>query len=192
MKRAGIDWERVHERLHAGERAREATLAWRTERTEAIYRQRAERLAWKEPVGGSTAASVPVLIFRLRQERYAVELKDLAEVLAFARCTPAPGAPAILRGVINVRGELRAVVDLGAALGLPPGGAADSGFVLMLRRSGREIGLKVDLVEETREIQPEEFSSAAQGSCVKGIASGTLMLLSVEAVLTKVSSLEES
>jgi len=62
----------------------------------------------------------------------------------------------------------------------------------MLRRPGREIGLKVDAIEELREIRPEELSAPAQGRYVKGIASGALMLLNVEAVLAAVFSKEES
>ena len=89
-----------------------------------------------------------------------------------------------------MRGELRAVLDLANLLGLSENGNRDSGLVLMLRRPGQEIGLKVDSIEELQEIRPEELSVPVQGSFVKGIASGALMLLSVEAVLAAVFSKE--
>jgi chemotaxis signal transduction protein len=192
MKPAGIDWERVRSRLRASELALEEARAESPERIEAAYRQRAVRLAKVQGELEPVSTGLPVLVFRLAQERYAIELHEVAEALPFARCTPAPGSPPQFRGVINLRGELRAVVDLSRLLALSENGDRDAGFVLMLRRQGREIGLKVDRIEEVREIRPEELSVPAQGNYVKGIASGTLMLLSVEAVLAEVFSKEES
>ena len=192
MKRAGIDWELVRSRLRASERGLEEALSENPERIAAAYRQRAVELAKVQGEHGPVSAGLPVLVFRLEKERYAIELQEVAEVLPFGRCTPAPGSPPQFRGVINLRGELRAVLDLGRLLALSENGDRDSGFVLMLRRPGREIGLKVDCIEELREIRPEELSLPAQGNYVKGIASGALMLLNVEAVLAAVFSKEES
>jgi purine-binding chemotaxis protein CheW len=190
MKPAGIDWELVRSRLRASQRALEEALAESPERIEAAYRQRAVRLAKVEH--GPVSAGVPALVFRLARERYAIELEEVSEALPFARCTRAPGSPPQFRGVMNVRGEFRAVLDLATLLGLSENGGRDSGFVLMLRRPGWEIGLKVDGIEELREILPEELSVPAQGNYVKGIVSGSLMLLNVEAVLAAVFSKEES
>jgi len=55
-------------------------------------------------------------------------------VLPFAPCAPVPGAPPQFLGVINLRGELRAVVDLARLLVPSADGNSDSEFVLMLRR----------------------------------------------------------
>ncbi len=192
MKRASIDWELVKSRLRTSERALEEALAESPGRIDAAYRQRAARLAKAHAVEGPVSVSLPVLIFRLGKERYAIELRELAETIPFARCSPVPGSPTQFLGVINVRGELRAVLDLGRLFALPENVDSDPGFVLVLRRKGQEIGLKVDRIEELREIRQEEFSSPGQVSYVKGIAAGTLMLLSVEAVLAEVFSKEES
>jgi purine-binding chemotaxis protein CheW len=192
MKRAGIDWNRVRSRLRSSERTLEEALAESPERIAAAYRQRARRLASAQGESGPVSAGLPALVFRLARERYAIALEEVAEALPFGRCTRAPGSPPQFRGVINLRGELRAVLDLAALLALSENGNRDSGFVLMLRRPGREIGLKVDSIEELREIRPEELSVPAQGTYVKGMASGALMMLDVEAVLAAVFSKEES
>jgi purine-binding chemotaxis protein CheW len=190
MKRTGIDWDLVRSRLRASERALEERLAESPERIEAVYRQRAVRLAKVQH--GPVSAGLQALVFRLAKERYAIALEEVSEALPFARCTRAPGSPPQFRGVMNLRGELRAVLDLAALLALSENGNRDSGFVLMLRRPGQEIGLKVDSIDEFREIRLEELSVPAQGIYVKGIASGALMLLNVEAVLAAVFSKEES
>ena len=192
MKRAGIDWDLVRSRLRSSESALEEALAESPERIVAAYRQRAQRLASAQGEPGPVSASLPALVFRLARERYAIELAEVSEALPFARCTRPPGSPPQFRGVINLRGELRAVLDLATLLTLTENGDRDSGFVLMLRRPGREVGLKVDSIEELREIRPEELSVPTQRSYVKGIASGAVMLLNVEAVLAAVFSKEES
>jgi chemotaxis signal transduction protein len=190
MTRTKIDWEVVRTRLRASERALEEALAESPERIETAYRERAIRLASKQAEPGPVSEGLPVLVFRLATERYAIELKDLAEVFPFARCVAVPGAPREFPGVISLRGELRAVLDLRLLLGLSENADNDSGFVLMLRRQGHEIGLKVDLIEDLREIRPEDLAFPAQGKYAKGLTSGTLTLLSVDAVLAEVLSKE--
>jgi purine-binding chemotaxis protein CheW len=196
MKRTNIDWDVVRTRLRANERALEEALAESPERIETSYRQRAIRLAHKQAEPGPVSASLPVLVFRLATERYAVELKDLAEVLPFAQCAAVPGSPPEFPGIINLRDELRAILDLGRLLGLsensfPENADKDSGFVLMLRRQGREIGLKVDFIEDLQQIRPEDLSLPIEGKYAKGLTSGTLILLNVDAVLAAVFSKDE-
>jgi len=192
MTRTGVDWDRVRSRLRSSERALEEALAESPERIAATYRQRARRLAAPQNELRPASAGLPALVFRLGRERYAIALEEVSEALPFVRCARPPRSPPQFRGVINRRGELRAVLDLAALLSIPEDGERDSGFVLMLRRPGREIGLKVDSIEELREIRPEELSVPAQGTYVKGMASGALMMLDVEAVLAAVFSKEES
>lgn len=193
MKRARIDWDLIRSRLQSSERALVEATTESPARIDAAYRLRAARLAKGWTGQAPHAPGLPVLVFRLGPDRYAVEIKEVAEVLRLERCAPVPGSPPLFAGVINVRGELRAVVDLSRLLALPdtpnPGNKDnDSGFVLLLRRHGQEIGLKVDRVEDLREIGPEDLSHSAQGKYVMGLAPGTLMLLSVDAVLAEVFS----
>ncbi len=187
MKRTPIDWLEVKDRLRASERAVEQALAVGPRRIEEVYSRRALELA-RTTAARALARGLPTLVFRLAQERYAIELADLAEVLPFRRCVPVPGSPAQFLGVINLRGELRSVAD-GRRLLLPASGTGgDSGFILMLRRTGQEIGLKVDRIDEFLEISREELAHSEPGSFAQGIVGGTVMLLDVDAVLASALS----
>lgn len=190
MKPTTINWDRVRERLRASESALQAALAESPERIAEAYRSRAERLARGTTESHPVTAGLAALVFWLEKEHYAIALEELAEVLPFERCTPVPGAPSPFRGVINVRGAIRTVVDLRALLLGSESDAGESGFVLMLRRPGREIGLQVDHIEELREIRLEELRPPVEQNYLKGFTSGALMLLSVEAVLAAVFSKE--
>jgi purine-binding chemotaxis protein CheW len=193
MKRTRIDWDLVRSRLQSSERALEEAMTESPARVDAAYRLRAARLAKRRVEQAPHAATLTVLVFRLGLDRYAIEIKEVAEALRLERCAPVPGSLPLFAGVINLRGELRAVVDLARLLALPRGAdpgnkGDDSGFVLLLRRHGQEIGLKVDRIEDLREIGPEDLSLPSQGKYVTGLAPGTLMLLSVDAVLAEVFS----
>ena len=119
---------------------------------------------------------MPALVFSLQHERFAIELSELAEILPLGRCTPVPGTSPEFLGVINVRGELRPVVDLGHIVMRVENAIAPSSVVLMLRRPGREIGLKVDQVESLQEIPRGTVGAPEQGKYTKRVAGETLLL----------------
>jgi purine-binding chemotaxis protein CheW len=131
------------------------------------------------------------MVLRLGEERYGIETKDLAEVAPFAGCTPVPGSPPQFLGVVQLRGELRPVASLCRLIGVEESGDPASSVVLFLRRSGGQIGLRVDGVEDLLEIRQEGLVPAAEGKYLKGLI-GKLMLLDVDAVVKDVSANEES
>lgn len=181
--RSPIDWDVVRNRLRSSERALEEAMSESPERIDAVYRQRATRLAKVRSDHVSAGERIKVLVFRLGPERYAIEAGEVAEAFPLERCAPVPGSLPVFAGVINLRGELRAVVDLGRLLALSGSSNGEPGFVLVLRQRGQAIGFKVDRIEELREIAREELSPVAEGKYVTGVAPGMLMLLSVDAVL---------
>jgi len=187
MKQTTIVWEEVRKRLQTNQDSLRETLSESPERIKTVFRQRAVQLA-KEHAGNRPASKrVPALIFRLAQERYAIALRELAEVLPFQGCAQVPGTSTQFLGVINLRGELRPVIDLARVLSGNP--SIDSGTVLVLRRP---VALKVDAVEGLHEISSEELTHPVQGHYIQALASGTLGLLDVETMLSAAFSLKES
>ena len=152
--------------------------------------------AWQK--GGNTLPAIDLWESRfwfsgLGPERYAIEAGEVAEAIPLERCVPVPGSLPVFAGVINLRGELRAVVDLARLLEAFRQFERRRGvLVLVLRQRGQAIGFKVDRIEELREIAREELCSLAEGKYVTGVAPGMLMLLSVDAVLKDISLKEEA
>jgi chemotaxis signal transduction protein len=148
------------------------------ESVEAVFRQRALDLAARRGRDGKEKAAevLPVLAFLLGEDRYGLPLTALAGVVPFTACTFVPGGPAELVGVINHRGQVCSVLDLALLLGLPalsssrrPGARAEEqrpahptsaegrtrpGYILLLRRRSREIGLLIDQVESVVRVVP--------------------------------------
>jgi purine-binding chemotaxis protein CheW len=187
MSQTSIRWEEVHRRLRKTEESLAESLSENPARMKAIFRQRAARLASERAEDKAAVRGTPTLVFSLGRERYAVPLKVLAEVVPFQNCVPIPGAPPYFQGVINLRGELRPVIDLARIISGTS--SADSGAVLILRRPA---ALKVDSVDELREIGAGEIAPSVHGQFVQAVASGTLALLDVEAILSTVLSPKEN
>ena len=57
------------------------------------------------------------LTFRLAGEEYAVGILQVREIIAYGTLTKVPYTPPSIRGVINLRGNVVPVVDLGIKFG---------------------------------------------------------------------------
>jgi len=173
--RKPIDWEAVKGRLAASQLALDRALTVDESRLQDIYRRRAVQLAQRRVHAGASTTGLPWLVVTLGAERYGIALRDVVEAIPFARCTPVPGARSELLGVINVRGEVRSVVDLARLLGLPKTEEKRAGYILLLRRQGQEIGLRVEQLEQVRLLSFEE-AAGPPSPYVKGRSEGVLLL----------------
>lgn len=114
-------------------------------KTKRILHERALALAL-EAVKSDTGPSLDVVEFRLASERYAIESALLSEVYPLKELTPLPCTPAFVRGVINLRGRILAVIDLKKFFDLPGEGLQDLHRVLVLNAPGLELGILADSV----------------------------------------------
>lgn len=88
---------------------------------------------------------IPVLVCSCGDERYGLPLDAVAQVLPARACTPVPGAPPALLGVIALSGAVVGVLGLGRALGRS-GAAPEDGHFVTLRGGSAPLALAVDRV----------------------------------------------
>jgi chemotaxis signal transduction protein len=165
-------------------------------RIEAVFRRRALDLA-KEAAADQASAGVPALVFTVAGETYALALGQLAEVAPFRGCTRVPGSPAEVLGVLNLRGDICPVIDLGRVLARRP--ATDTGegagFALILRArspAGAPAVLKIDEAQGLREIRTEDLAPPAAGQFARPFVAQTGALLDAEAMLAALFPRKES
>ncbi len=106
----------------------------------------------------SDGGTVRLLVFRVGTLACAAEAATVREILPRFEPTRIPGAPALVAGLVNVRGSLVTVVDGWRALGqpAPPGGARDGTTVLLELGGGRKvIGFTVDEVIDLLSVSGE-------------------------------------
>jgi chemotaxis signal transduction protein len=156
---------------------------------EAVWRERANRLSRHASVE-SEGDALQIIVVGVGKEHYGVRLADVLEVLAPVRPTPVPGGAIAIAGVINVHGEIRPVLDLRRVLGLDTILDANPPRMILLRKSGREIGVQIDSIEQIRRIDLEELEPRASddASLSRHIEASTkdlLMLLSTDALFAE-------
>jgi len=113
---------------------------------EARWDFRDEMDAQESPPQDAVAPQDRCIVFSLAGARYAIPIRSVLELDALPQLTTVPNVPGFVRGVANLRGEIIAVLDLRALLGLgrPEGGAGRS-RILVVRSSSQQIAaLAVD------------------------------------------------
>jgi purine-binding chemotaxis protein CheW len=131
------------------------------------------------------------VVFRIAGERFALPLEAVREVVLpqppFARV---PRASEAVRGVMNLRGRVVAVVDLAALVGLPPQALAGSAsHVLILDSGKRSLGF---LIGGVVGVEPLAAPPDAGTGLVRGVAasrSGAVTLLGAAALALEASAL---
>jgi purine-binding chemotaxis protein CheW len=96
----------------------------------------------------SDAAAVRLLVFRVGSLACAAEVESVREILPRLAVTRIPGAPPVVAGLVNVRGQLVTVVEGWRALHQAAPQESDAGGTTMLIQvgGGRVLGFTVDEV----------------------------------------------
>lgn len=82
---------------------------------------------------------------------FAVAVEDVQEVIRAQTMTPVPGAPASVRGLINLRGQIVTAVDLRTRLGLTPRPPGETAMNVIVRSHGDAVSLLVDEIGDVVE-----------------------------------------
>jgi purine-binding chemotaxis protein CheW len=157
---------------------------------ERTLRERARRLALEpgEAESPTGLAEAEVLICRLGDERYAIDLALLRAVQPAHGLTPIPCTPPFVAGMLNVRGIVVTVLDLARLLELPDGPPLEAAFALLTdcaQGSGQgQVGLLVHEVLGVRRLAYGDLDRSLSGNpAVRGIAGGEIVVLDLAALL---------
>jgi len=134
------------------------------------------------------ATLAPTLLFRVGGSTYGCDIDATQEVIPLRRMTRVPGAPAYVRGLINMRGTIVTVLDLGMRLDPSNVPIADGGSILLLRYRDRMVGIVVEEVVDLRALEIED-GDAGSGSIVRGMATlddATVVVLDLDALIKQV------
>lgn len=87
-----------------------------------------------------------LISFRIGDQEYCVDIMSVREIRGWTAATPLPRSPSFVRGVINLRGAVLPVVDLGARLGLALTQPTARHVIIVTRIADQLVGLLVDAV----------------------------------------------
>jgi len=95
------------------------------------------------------------VVFGVGKEMFGIPIESIREIVRVPEITEVPDAPEFFEGVMNLRGKVVPVVDLGKKLRLKGNGRAKATRVLIAEEGDKNVGLIVDSVAEVMKIQPE-------------------------------------
>ncbi|MEX6504031.1 chemotaxis protein CheW [Pseudomonas zhanjiangensis] len=134
----------------------------------------------------------PVLPFWLAGQPLAVALAQVVRVLPALHCTPLPGAPETICGLVNLRGQLLPVVDLARRFGWNAPPLALWQPFIWLTSSTRELLLPVERVEAASSCGVADFTPAPDPRVPSGLlrgavrsGEGLLLIQDVEQLLSQ-------
>jgi purine-binding chemotaxis protein CheW len=108
------------------------------------------------------------LAFELGDELYAVPIGKVREIVGGApRLTPIPNAPAFLKGLISLRGDVLPLVDLRKEFGLPTPPYDRFTVVILAEVVGVMVGVVVDRVVDVLAFEPGEIHPPPSGLSVR-------------------------
>lgn len=106
------------------------------------------------------------LTFSLDDEVFAMDIRNVREIIQYGSMTKVPLMPSFVRGVMNLRGSVVPVIDLQARFGRPVAEVGKKTCVVIFdaHRAGErvELGLMVDAVSEVIEIPADRTEPAPQ------------------------------
>lgn len=136
--------------------------------------------------------SSKVIVFQLKDQQYGVDIHQIRSIERVQNITAVPNTSDFIEGVINLRDEVIAVIDLRERLHIEQTERTDQTRILIVSVDHVQIGLIVDSATDVLDIDPAtidpspEIVGEVDVTYVKGVAKledHLLILLDLERVL---------
>lgn len=146
-----------------------------------------------EAVGrDASAKGRQYLTFDLAGEAYGVEILKVQEIRGWQAVRELPEAPAWIKGVMDLRGQILPVMDLRLRLGIEPLAYSTTTVVIVLSLNTAEterlpLGIVVDAVSDVVDVlaenvkPPPRASVSGKREYLRGILSGERMVMLLDA-----------
>ncbi|MBV8047670.1 MAG: chemotaxis protein CheW [Paludibacterium sp.] len=134
-----------------------------------------------------------LLVFTLGAEQYAIDILKVQEIRGYESVTRIAGAPAFIKGVINLRGSIVPIVDMRLKFELGDASYTPFTVVIILNVLGRTLGIVVDGVSDVIQLKPEairpapEFGAAVDTAYIEGlmpVGEGMVIVLDIERLMS--------
>jgi purine-binding chemotaxis protein CheW len=139
---------------------------------------------------------ITLAAFRVGNAVYALDVAHVREVVRWQAVTALPKAPRLIEGVIDLRGAVVPVVDLGRVLGAAAVGAGASARIAIVEENGLVMGLAVDAAVEVMSVDVRALEDPpalathagydAARAVVRRAGAAPVLVLSLEHILESV------
>jgi purine-binding chemotaxis protein CheW len=112
-----------------------------------------------------------VVIFRLNNEQFAVETAKVQSINNSMEITKVPQAPAYIKGLINLRGNVISLLDINLLMDIPKAEISENS-ILILEMEDELVGITVDQVDEVLDVEEnaiEKINDEGKKVYIQGI-----------------------
>ncbi len=142
-----------------------------------------------------TMEELQLVVFELASEAHGVDINTVREIIRLSELTRVPGTPAFVRGVISLRGQIVAIVDMRKRFALPEIEPSPEQRIVIVESFDQAVGILVDAVTGVHTVAGTEegvspIASSAAPEYVVGVArlnERMVVVLNVEHVLGPVA-----
>lgn len=96
---------------------------------------------------------IRVLVFSLGKETYCIDINAAREVVRLEKVTKIPNTPYFIVGVMNLRGEIISILDLGQFFNLENRKKTDETRVIVTDVNGPLLGILADDIKATMDVE---------------------------------------
>lgn len=100
--------------------------------------------------------------FVLADLHFGIEVTNVQEVIRYQEMTAVPLASAVVRGLINLRGQIVTAIDMRARLGFPERSSADLPMNVVIRTTDGIVSLLVDEIGDVVEVDERSYERAPE------------------------------
>lgn len=109
-----------------------------------------------------TGLATQYVTFRAGELFFGVDVLQVQEIIRFQAMTPVPLAPPAVKGLINLRGQIIAALDLRSILKLSGSTSDERPMNVVVRAGDETISLLVDSIGDVIETDPAEYEPAPE------------------------------
>jgi purine-binding chemotaxis protein CheW len=108
----------------------------------------------------------------------AIDVLEVQEVIRYQEMTRVPTAPRVVRGLINLRGQIVTAIDLRRRLDLPPAPDDQRPMNVVIRTDDGAVSLLVDEIGDVLEFECQKLERppATVPAAVRELVTGIIML----------------
>jgi len=118
-----------------------------------------------------------VVVFKLGEEEYGIEINNVQEINRISEITHFPGAPAFIAGMVDLRGDIIPILNLRRLFAVHDSDSYNASKFLVVEFGNKRIGILIDSASEVLrfskdylEEAPEVFKGNDQDSYIDKIA----------------------
>ena len=106
-----------------------------------------------------------LIAFRIADQEFCIDIMQVREIRGWTPATPLPRTPSYMKGVINLRGAVLPIVDLGARLGLTTSEPSARHVIMVVNVGGRTLGLLVEAVSDIINVSDDMVQPTPDVAC---------------------------